>query len=831
MSGLSRRKYNTDSDHALRELVSSILSGRYTEETYLADVSSVCRARPNSGPRLISLVDRSARLGRMQAGQQQRIKARIEEVLLELRQPLATPAAPARRPAEPVAAGQLPAQDDDEDEDCSTSELVASPKSRRPAALGPAPLTMVSKPVPVPQHEPASADDQANELTKVIASAAPSSELSPSSATRMLPPDAPSPMSPPPTSPRVRQPDPAPAPPVGHLPPEPPLESAETRILSEARQTRAIHGPTLVALPEFAAAAGTVDTPLSERIGAPSARSAPARDATLVGSASIGVGTVLHDRYELKQLLGRGGIATVYKAVDRYRVNLGLEDCYVAVKIVQPHPSRPGSVAALGREFHNAQLLSHPNVINVFNIDHAGDASFYTMELLDGERLSQVAKRVGLLSRRHALTIIRDIGAAVSHAHSRGVVHADLKPHNIMITQVGSLRVLDWGSGIIRAREPWISELSPGDNYRQATPAYASCEQLEGWSADPRDDIYALACVAYLLLAGRHPFDMQPSLEARAKRMQPRRPPGLSGESWRALQRGLSWTREKRTMSLEDWMRDLGVGAAAEALPPLSLLHAGRPPGTWLHHAAAASVIIAGLGLAAFTVEHQDEFDWQGTLSRAHDKLHGAWESLTEDTSADAADQPAVSLPPIPAPTPVVTQKNIKDLPPAPNALATRTPQSPNMAQRLAAGRDGSTGEGVIATATATTVDAAPAAEPSAAESGSAPHLAFSAPSYVVAGTEPAARIIIRRNGSTDGDVNFVWWTEEASAKADIDYASLGRRVERIPAGTDKITVYVPIISSSQRRETTQFYVALSEPGQHGGAMESRSLVTIDNGD
>jgi len=73
-----------------------------------------------------------------------------------------------------------------------------------------------------------------------------------------------------------------------------------------------------------------------------------------------------------------------------------------------------------------------------------------------------------------------------------------------------------------------------------------------------------------------------------------------------------------------------------------------------------------------------------------------------------------------------------------------------------------------------------------------------------------------------------VWWTEEASAKADIDYASLGRRVEHIPSGTDKITVYVPIISSSQRHQSTQFYVALSEAGAHNP--ESRSLVTIDNG-
>ena len=130
------------------------------------------------------------------------------------------------------------------------------------------------------------------------------------------------------------------------------------------------------------------------------------------------------------------------------------------------------------------------------------------MELLEGERLGQLIQRAGgRLPRRYALAIIRDIGAAIAHAHSRGVVHADLKPHNIMITRDGHVRVLDFGSGAVRPGEPWISELSPGGDYRQATPQYASCEQLQGWCADPRDDIYALACMAYQLLAGKHPFD------------------------------------------------------------------------------------------------------------------------------------------------------------------------------------------------------------------------------------------------------------------------------------------------------------------------------------
>ena len=109
--------------------------------------------------------------------------------------------------------------------------------------------------------------------------------------------------------------------------------------------------------------------------------------------------------------------------------------------------------------------------------------------------------------------------------------------------------------------------------------------------------------------------------------------------------------------------------------------------------------------------------------------------------------------------------------------------------------------------------------------------MAFAATSYAVSGSEPAARIVVQRLGSTDGDLSFSWWTEGASAQPDVDYASLGRRIERIPSGVDKLTVYVPIISNPQRSRLSQFYVALGEAGSAGTAAPSvRATVTIDRG-
>lgn len=798
MSGSTKRRHDTDSDDALRELMSSILSGRYTEDTYLGDVESVCRSRPEAAPKLLALIDRYKRIGRMSVAQHDKVRDRIQHALTAIQ--------PASRKADEAEIA------DDYSEESSTRELEAAPR-KTPA---PVPIQAAARPAIRPAIRPA--DRPAAVRPAIIVPAA--------NATRLLPVPAAA----------ASRPTAMPA----------PLESPPVDARLDAAQTRVMPVDSLLTGAAASDARSfSTRVPVAAQIpgeSPPDAALAPPAAARTAISAMqpIGIGTVLHDRYELKLMLGRGGIATVFKAVDRYRVNLGLEDCYVAVKVVQPHPSRPGSVAALGREFHNAQLLSHPNVINVYNIDHIGDTSYYTMELLDGERLSQIMKRVGVLPRRHALAIIRDIGAAIAHAHSRGVVHADLKPHNVMITQTGQVRVLDFGSGLIRAREPWISELTPEDNYRQATPAYASCEQLEGWSADPRDDIFALACLSYLLLTGRHPFNMQPSLDARAQRMQPRRPPGMRNERWRALRRGLSWSREQRTMAVEDWIRELGVEGAAESLPVLAMLTSGKPYSAWVHRAAAAAVVVAALGLAAFTVEHQEQLDWHPTVAKAYERLNGAWHDLqsladSTDSASDAGTVAAVApavVPSVPTATATATA-NAGRKSPSVNSHAVgattmsrsaRTagadqPQTPtaagNMEQKVAS--------------LATLAPIATAAADDVANVSNAPLLQFSSASYVVPGTEPAARIVIRRNGNTSGDVDFVWWTEEASAKADVDYASLGRRIERIPSGSDKITVYVPIISAPRGRESSQFYVALGEPGSsRNSAPGSRSLVTID---
>ncbi len=243
----------------------------------------------------------------------------------------------------------------------------------------------------------------------------------------------------------------------------------------------------------------------------------------------MGPGTVLRQRYVLEQELGRGGMGTVYRALDRNKEDLPPQNRYVAVKVLREEfARRPDALQALRREAHQAQSLSHPGIVNVFDFDRDGDVYFITMELLEGELLSDLIQRIrpGKLPRQAAIDILRDLGDAVAYAHSRGVLHMDLKPGNVMVTTQGEVRVLDFGLAHPHVTEPWISDHPPP--FHAATPTYASCEQLDGAAADVRDDVFSFACVAYELLSGEHPFGRSSAREARDQGHRPRRIRGLS---------------------------------------------------------------------------------------------------------------------------------------------------------------------------------------------------------------------------------------------------------------------------------------------------------------
>ncbi len=315
----------------------------------------------------------------------------------------------------------------------------------------------------------------------------------------------------PPTPPAVVVPVPAP-PPAAVSTPVP--AAASTRVAPAAAAAAAIPRPTraataapipdATALPAFLVPpprGGAAPAP-AKADSIPSGRTVPiAVESTSIpvlnpakrspevrqeSPREVVVGDVLRDRYVIKSVLGLGGTGTVFEAIDRYRLDLPESGQRVAVKVL--HSGTPGQSAVLTdlrREFQLLQSLSHPNIVRAHEYDRDGDTAFFTMEYLSGLSLESVlsAHREVVLGRVHALMIIRDVAAALAHAHTRGVVHGDLNPGNIFITNDGEIRVLDFGAAHTPSESPTVTE-SAWDATAYATPRYASAQLLGGERAD-----------------------------------------------------------------------------------------------------------------------------------------------------------------------------------------------------------------------------------------------------------------------------------------------------------------------------------------------------------
>src|SRR5580692_8968950 len=202
-------------------------------------------------------------------------------------------------------------------------------------------------------------------------------------------------------------------------------------------------------------------------------------------------GDKLRDRYRIEGILGQGGMGTVFEAIDDFRLAVPPSGQRLAIKVLHTAVTKRAELfAELRREFQNLQLLSHPNIVRVYEFDRDGAVVFFTMELLNGPLLSRVlqVRKLVPLERAQALAIVRDVGAAVVYAHSRGVVHGSINPQNIFIAIPGEVRVLDFGA----AHRSNSRSSTPDHEMTMpfATSAYASCQVLEGEPADTRDDVF-----------------------------------------------------------------------------------------------------------------------------------------------------------------------------------------------------------------------------------------------------------------------------------------------------------------------------------------------------
>ena len=207
--------------------------------------------------------------------------------------------------------------------------------------------------------------------------------------------------------------------------------------------------------------------------------------------------TPLAGRYQLAEVIGRGGMGTVYRATDL------LLDRIVAVKILSSSSAEeaPVRVARFEREARSTAALAHPGVVAVFDCGVDQDRRFIVMELISGRSLAAVLRYEAPLEVDRAVEIVARVADAVAAAHFAGIIHRDLKPGNVMLAKDGSIRVLDFGiARVLDATAITVTASVLG------SAAYMSPEQARGEPADERSDIYSLGCVLYALLAGRPPF-------------------------------------------------------------------------------------------------------------------------------------------------------------------------------------------------------------------------------------------------------------------------------------------------------------------------------------
>ena len=208
------------------------------------------------------------------------------------------------------------------------------------------------------------------------------------------------------------------------------------------------------------------------------------------------IGKMLDNRYEIIELIGSGGMANVYRA-KCHRLNR-----MVAIKILKADMAENEEIRRRFRDESQAVAqLSHPNIVSIYDVSTSGDTEYIVMELIDGITLKQYMARRGEMDWRESLHFIIQIMRALEHAHSRGIIHRDIKPQNIMVLRDGSVKVADFGIACLQNNAQTLTQDALGSVH------YISPEQARGEHIDARSDIYSAGVVLYEMLTGRLPFE------------------------------------------------------------------------------------------------------------------------------------------------------------------------------------------------------------------------------------------------------------------------------------------------------------------------------------
>ncbi len=264
------------------------------------------------------------------------------------------------------------------------------------------------------------------------------------------------------------------------------------------------------------------------------------------------IGKILDDRYEILELIGTGGMANVYKALC-HRLNR-----YDAVKIMRDDTAADEcSRKRFRTESQAVAMLSHPNIVSVYDVSHNENIEYIVMELVDGITLKQYMKEHGALPTDEVLNFSIQIARALAHAHSKGIIHRDIKPQNVMLLKDGLIKVADFGIAALQ------NDIEESTNETVGSVHYIAPEQARGAAADARSDIYSLGIVMYEMMTGRLPYVGKSDVEVAVKHMNteavPPRAivPGIPEELERICLKAMATDINDRYQSAGELLSDL----------------------------------------------------------------------------------------------------------------------------------------------------------------------------------------------------------------------------------------------------------------------------------
>jgi len=516
-------------------------------------------------------------------------------------------------------------------------------------------------------------------------------------------------------------------------------------------------------------------------------------------------GYVLRSRYVLEEVIGRGGMSIIFRARDLHRaLPQDVAANFVAIKVLRTEQrNNPWALTRLKREFRQMQFLSHPGIVRVFDLDCDDDIWFMSMELVAGRTVKAWMETPR--SQTDALRMIRASCEALEHAHSLGILHADLKSTNVMVAADDTIKLIDFSS----APNLGGAAAADSDSNLAVTALYASPQVLAGKSVEQRDDVFSLACLSYSILsAGRHPFGGRPSLENGRVKLAPTYVRSIPVGLFEVIERGLSAERERRPSSVAEFLREWTAAEPRCLEDARSGQKIGRDdPGAMLRPGQAIQAIDRGSPLIPPVLSKKMRSEARNWMIA--DTFGGA-RSYRRTASFVRLTVIVVAIVGAAVVFRLGTHRGAiraADLPSQASAISSTqsiaaAPESGNSEHKAAALHD----SGIIS---------------------------FDAPTIRASSRQSLVAITVKRLSATDRRGAFVWRVERGTAYPGVDYERMEPQVVRFTEGQTVRTLFIPLITSHAAllaRGPRNFTVALQQvAGGPALGRFARVKVAIDS--